>query len=626
MIPPQLHAFDLNRRRVLHGFGALATLPILGSNPALAVGQPLHGLSVFGNLKYEADFQRFDYVNSDAPQGGTFTMTTPNWQYNQNPQTFNTLNGFVLQGDAPARIEFLFDSLLARAFDEPDAMYGQLAESVEISQDNTTYTFRLRPEARFHDGTMVRAQDVAFSFMLLKDQGHPNLSQTLRELVNVEAIDDQTVAVIFTGDQTRQLPLFVGTLPVFSEAYYQENEFDASTSEPPIGSGPYRVERFELGRFIEYRRDPDYWGRDLPVNVGHNNFDLLRIEFFRERQVAFEAFKKGEISFREEFSSKTWSTEYNFPAVEDGRVIRGTFPDETPAGAQGWFINTRRSKFADPRTREALGLAFDFEWSNQSLFYGLYQRTHSVFENSEMKADGAPTEAELALLEPHRDTLPETVFIEPYTPPVSDGSGQDRRMLRRATQLLRDAGWNRVGTELVNADGDVLTVEFLANTTVFERITNPVIANLKRLGVEANFRLVDPAQYQARQNDFDFDFIGRRFSFLPTPGESIRQFFSSDSADTSGSFNLSGIAEPVVDVLVENMIRATSREDMVTAARALDRVLRAGHYWIPQWFKASHNVAYWDEYGWPEPMPKYAFQIERLWWYDKQKAERIGRA
>ncbi|MEM9206649.1 MAG: extracellular solute-binding protein [Pseudomonadota bacterium] len=626
MIPPQLHAFDLNRRRVLQGFGALATLPVLGSNPALAVGQPLHGLSVFGNLKYEADFQRFDYVNADAPQGGTFTMTTPNWQYNQNPQTFNTLNGFVLQGDAPARIEFLFDSLLARAFDEPDAMYGQLAESVEISQGNTTYTFRLRPEARFHDGTMVRAQDVAFSFMLLKDQGHPNLSQTLRELVNVEAIDDQTVAVIFTGDQTRQLPLFVGTLPVFSEAYYQENEFDASTSEPPIGSGPYRVERFELGRFIEYRRDPDYWGRDLPVNVGHNNFDLLRIEFFRERQVAFEAFKKGEISFREEFSSKTWSTEYNFPAVEDGRVIRGTFPDETPAGAQGWFINTRRSKFADPRTREALGLAFDFEWSNQSLFYGLYQRTHSVFENSEMKADGAPTEAELALLEPHRDTLPETVFIEPYTPPVSDGSGQDRRMLRRATQLLRDAGWNRVGTELVNADGDVLTVEFLANTTVFERITNPVIANLKRLGVEANFRLVDPAQYQARQNDFDFDFIGRRFSFLPTPGESIRQFFSSDSADTSGSFNLSGIAEPVVDVLVENMIRATSREDMVTAARALDRVLRAGHYWIPQWFKASHNVAYWDEYGWPEPMPKYAFQIERLWWYDKQKAERIGRA
>lgn len=615
-----------SRRVVLAGAAALASMPAIpGFLRHAGAAGPAHGLSVFGELKYPADFEKFEYVNADAPTGGRFVMTTPSWAYNQNPRTFNTLNGFVLKGDAPARIDRIFDSLMVRAWDEPDAVYGLLAESAEIADDRKTYVFKLRPEARFHDGSALTADDVAFSLNLLKEKGHPVISQTMRDFEAAEA-DGPDVAILrFNGNQTPQLPLIVSALPIFSKAYYSENDFEASTLDPPLGSGPYRVGRLDAGRFIEYERVPDYWGRDLPVNVGHHNFDVIRLEFYRDDQIAFEAFKKGEISFREEFSSRRWSTEYNFPAIEDGRVQRNEFPDDSPSGAQGWFLNTRREKFANPLTRKALTFAFDFEWTNQNLFYGLYSRTHSFFEKSEMMATGLPSEAELQLLEPFRETLRPEVFDIPFIPPVSDGSGQDRKRLREATALLKEAGWLRKGTGLVDENDRPFTIEFLNTSPDWERIVAPFIKNLEILGIQANFRLVDPAQYESRVNVFDFDIVGRRFSMSPTPGEEMRQFWSSTAADTDGSYNLSGIADPAVDALLETMIRAENRETMTTAARALDRILRAEHMWIPQWFNAVHRVAHWDEFGWPD-MPKYDFPVEALWWQDAEKAAAIGRA
>lgn len=612
-------------RRTVIGSAAAVALSGLPMHALAAGSSGLHGLSVFGDLKYGPDFTAFDYANPDAPKGGRMVMTTPSWTHNQNPQTFNTMNSFVLKGDAPPRLEITFDNLMARAWDEPDAVYGMLATSVSISDDGNVYTFDLHPEARFHDGTPLTAKDVAFSFMLLKEKGHPNLSQTIAEMVSVEALSDHQVAVSFSGRQTRQLPQFVASdLPVFSKAYYSEKDFEESTLEPPLGSGAYKVGRFEPGRFIEYDRVEDYWGRNLPTARGQNNFEIIRIEFYRDRQVAFEAFKSGETRFREEFSSKTWGTEYNFPASLDGRVKLNDFPDRRPAGAQGWFMNLRRGKFADPRTREALGLAFDFEWSNSNLFYGIYQRTLSFFQNSNMMAAGMPSEAELALLEPFRAELPEAVFGDPIVPPVTDGSGQDRKLLRKATALLREAGWQRKGTGLVDANGTPFTIEVLARSPVFERIVNPIIKNFAILGIDAKFRIVDPAQFESRLNDFDFDLVGRRYSLSPTPGEGIRQIWGSNAADTPGSQNIAGIKDPVVDALTDIMIRADSRDEMVTAARALDRVIRAGHYWIPQFYKAVHNVAYWDEFSWPDKKPDYEFPVERTWWYDSAKAAAAG--
>lgn len=616
-----------SRRSVLGAGIAAAVLPVLprvGFAASLS-GTQTHGLSVFGDLKYAPDFTHFDYLAPDAPKGGKIVFTAPSWAYNQNPQTFNTLNSFILKGDAPPRMELCFDSLMVRALDEPDAVYGLVARSVAVSQDGNRYTFRLRNEARFHDGAPLTAHDVAFSLMILKDKGHPLISQTIREMVSAEAVADDEVEVRFSGRQTRQLPMTVAQLPVLQKAYYEQHAFTETTMTPPPGSGPYRVGRFEQGRYIEYERVEDWWARDLAVSRGAFNFDTIRVEFFRDRQIAFEAMKKGALTVYEEFTSKTWATEYDFPAIVDGRVVKAVFPDDRPAGAQGWFFNTRRGKFADPRTREAIGLAFDFEWSNQNLFYGLYERTSSFFQNSEMMAQGTPSVEELALLEPLRDTLPEAVFGEAWTAPVTDGSGQDRQLLRRATQLLAAAGWKRDGRRLVDAAGQPLTIEFLTNSSAFERIIQPFVKNLALVGIEASIRLVDGAQYQSRINDFDFDVVGRRYALDATPGEGIRQYWGSDAADSPGSSNLAGIRHPAVDALIDRIIHAESREAMTIACRALDRVLRAGHYWVPNWYKASHTMAYWDIFGFPPEKPRYGFPLELTWWFDRDKAAKIGK-
>ncbi|GAA0786530.1 ABC transporter substrate-binding protein [Roseibium denhamense] len=620
------------RRTVLKLSGAAFAVGSAQMMPGLAAvaqaqSSARHGLSVFGDLKYGPDFTHFEYANPDAPKGGTFSFQAPYWYYNQNVLTYNTFNAFVLKGDAPPRMELCFDTLMVRAWDEPDAVYGLVAETVEVSEDGNTFHFNLRPEARFHDGSKLTAEDAAFSLLLLKEKGHPLMSQPLNVMRSAEAVEDYRLRIEFDGTQSRAYPLTVAaSYPIFSKRYYTAYDFAQSTLTPPLSSGPYEVGDHAVGKYVEYHKVSDYWGKDLPVIRGQKNFDVVRVEFFRERQVAFEAFKKGEVNYREEFSSKNWATEYNFPAVEDGRVKTTVFPDGRPSGAQGWFLNTRREKFKDPRVREALGYAFDFEWSNKNLFYDLYKRTVSFFENTDMKAEGLPSEAELALLEPFREDLPEAAFGEPVTPPVSDGSGADRALLRRANELLLEAGFTRQGSELLGPDGQPLEIEFLNNTTVFERITNPFIKNLSRLGIKANFRVVDGAQYQARLNDYDFDIASRRFSFGPTLSDTIRDFWGSDAAATPGTYNIAGISNPAIDALMDRIIASESRDEMTTAARALDRVLRAGHYWVPQWNSGTHKVAMWDMFGYPEKTPQYFFPVEDLWWIDEEKAEKLGKA
>lgn len=613
----------LTRRTALKLTGAAAAAPLIPS--AFAQGGRSHGLSIFGDLAYPADFRHFGYVNPDAPKGGRFIFQVPNWGWNQNPQTFNTMNSFVAKGDAPPRLEMTFDTLMAGAADEPDSFYGLVAESVSVSDDGNELRFFLRPEARFHDGSPLTAEDIAFSLNILKSDGHPAFSLPLKQMVSAEAAGSREVVVRLSGKQSSELKLNIGALPILSAAYYADRDFTAGTMDTPLGSGPYRVGTFETGRFIEYERVPDYWGRDLPVNRGMANFDVIRVEFFRDRTAGFEAFKKGDVLYREEFTSKVWATEYNFPAILDGRVTKEEIPSEKRASFQAWYFNTRREKFADPRTRQAIGLAFDFEWVNKNLFYGVYSRSASYFEKSGYAAEGLPSAEELALLEPYRDKLSPAVFEEPYRPPVSDGSGRDRSHLREAVRLLSEAGWQRKGSRLVNARGEPLSVEFLIRSPTFERVLGKYVESLKSIGVDARSRLVDPAQYQSRLNDFDFDIVGAAFSLSATPMEGLKPFLTSESAGIPGSRNYSGIKDPVVDALVEKVLAAPDRDAHRTALRAIDRVLRAAHYVIPQWHSDFHRVAMWDMFGRPDK-PDYAFPVESTWWYDSQKAARIGKA
>jgi len=615
-----------SRRRLLAlsataGLGALRALPARAEDEIEA-----HGLSAFSDLSYPADFDHFRYVDSAAPKGGMFSQIGPNREYNQNFLTFNSLNTFILKGDAAQGMELTFATLMVRSGDEPDAMYGLAAAKVRRAADGLSYRFFIRPEAKFHDGARLTAHDVAFSLNILKAKGHPIITQFLRDFVSAEASDDTIVVVRFAPKRARDVPLFVAGLPILSRAYYASKPFDESTLEPPLGSGPYRVGRFEPGRYIEYDRVKDWWGADLPVARGQNNFDVVRFEYYRDREVGFEGFSAENYLFREEFTSRFWATRYDFPAVKSGRVKKDTLPDDTPSGAQGWFINTRRAKFADPRLREALCNAFDFEWTNKTIMYGSYDRTVSVFQNSDMMAQGKPTTDELALLEPFRAHLPDEVFAEPYLPPVSDGSGQDRALLRKAAALLKEAGCTIKDGKLVLPNGERVIVEFLIDEPTFEPHHAPFIKNLGILGIDASVRIVDPVQYRARRDGFDFDITVDRFSFSSTPGDSLRAFFSSQAAPLKGSNNLAGIAEPAIDALIDAIIAAETRPALVTACRALDRVIRAGRYWIPHWYKPSHWIAYWDVFGRPATQPRYFRGIPETWWYDPQRAAKIHRA
>lgn len=634
---------QLTRRTALLYVGAAAALPLLGrpahaqqegapAAPAAAeggdpkaFGPERHGLSAFGELKYPSDFKHFAYVNADAPKAGSFSQGPPTTSLNQSLTTFNTLNAYILKGDGAQGMGLTFDTLMARASDEPDALYGLVAKSVAVSGDGLAFRFQLRAEAKFHDGSRLTSEDVKWSFETLKAKGHPLIAQTIRDLEAVETPSDDVVILRLSPKRTRDLPLTLAGLPIFSKAYYEKKSFDEATLDAPLGSGPYEVGRLAQGRFIEFSRVEDYWAKDLPVNVGQNNFDKVRFEFFRDRDVGFEAFKAKAYLFREEFTSRSWATGYGFPAVREGKVKLETLPDLTASGGQGWFFNLRRKKFQDVRVRKALNLAFDFEWMNKSLMFDAYKRTASVFQGApEMMASGKPEGAELALLEPFRGKVPEEVFGEPQVPPVADGSGQDRKLLREAIGLLREAGYTVKDGRAVNTDGEALTIEFLEFDPGLDPHVSKFIQNLKTIGVAASIRMVDAAQYQQRSNNFDYDVVSRRMSMSDTPGEGLRQVYSSESAKIPGSQNISGVENEAVDALVEKIVAATSREELEVACRALDRVLRSLVSWVPAWYKGSHTLAYWDAFGHPAEKPRYARGAPEVWWWDEEKASAAG--
>lgn len=617
-------------RRDFLALGAAAAASALLPGRAFAAipaGVKVHGLSAFGDLKYKPDFTHFDYVNVDAPQGGTFNFSPPNWGQNQSPLTFNTLNSFVPKGDAPQRMEMCFDSLMVRAIDEPDAVYGLIADGVTISNDRNGFTFSLRPQARFHDGTPLTADDVAFTFKLLKDKGHPDYALSLTHLDGAVAKDTRTVELKFSGKQSARTILNVVGFPILSKAFFTANPFDSSQLNPPLGSSAYKVGRWSAGAWIEYERVADYWGNDLPVNRGQNNFQRIRIEFYQDRTAGFEAFKKGEILYREEFTSRVWATAYDFPAFTAGKVVKHEFPAETVPSMQATAVNQRRQQFQDPRVRQAIALCFDFEWTRRNFFYGSYQRSQSCFEKSDFRTEGVPSPAELALLEPLRDKLPPEAFGEAVTQPASDGSGRDRKLLGKAAKLLAEAGWKRSGDFVVNDKGARLPAEFLVEDETFVQVYSPWVANMKAIGIDASIRLVDSAQYQLRQSTFDFDLISAAFSFSATPTrDDLEIFFHSRSASVSGSRNLPGIANSAIDALIDAVGAAKDRDSLTVAMRALDRALRARRDWIPSWYLANHRSAYWDMFGFPEQKPDFGFPVEALWWVDKGKAAKIGKA
>ena len=603
------------RTALLRHAGA-AMLALLAADALAGTVKVSHGVSVFGDLKYAADFAHLDYVNPNAPKGGTLRL----WGLD----TFETLNPFILKGQKEAWNALLFDTLMARAFDEPDALYGLVARAIEVPEAGGWVAFRLRPEARFHDGTPITADDVAFTFETLVEKGHPQFRILFRDVAGVEAVDRHRVRFTFKPGRHRDLPVQLAALPVLSKAYYTGVAFDKTTFTPPLSSGPYRVAKAEPGRSVSYERVADYWARDLPINRGRYNFDRIKVDYYRDRDIAFEAIFAGQYDFREEFTSRSWATQYDKPPVRRKLIRRETLADETPSGVQAFFFNLRRDKFKDRRVRRALGLAFDFEWTNKNLFFGLYERTNSMFENSPLAAHAPPSEDELALLEPLRGIVPEEVFTRPYKASVTDGSGKIRRELRTATRLLREAGYRVEEGVLRDASGAAVEIEFLLFEASFTRIISPYVSNLKRLGIAARIRIVDSANFKYRTDHYDFDVIVRRYVQPLTPGLEQRNFFGSAGAATPGSFNVGGIRDPAVDALIETIIGAASRKQLTTAVRALDRVLMWNNYTVPQWYKGVHHIAYWNKFDRPATKPRFARGVVDTWWYNPEKAATIA--
>ncbi|WP_334128330.1 extracellular solute-binding protein [Sneathiella sp.] len=606
---------------------ALVATFLLVTIAAYAEPQPSHGFSAFGELKYGADFTHFDYVNPQAPKGGTIKL--------RDLDSFDTVNPFLLKGNAGllngdrgGDLYFNFTSLMTPSFDEPDAVYGLLARSVTVDPDGRWAEFRLRPEARFHDESPITAEDVAFTFNLLKEEGHPRYALNFRDIVAANVLAPDRIRFEFRdGALTRDLPGVVGTMPVLSKASFTTRPFNVTSMTPLLGSGPYRLARVDPGRTLVYERVRNHWAKDLPVSRGRFNFDTIQVDYYRDRTIALEAFFAGEYDFREEFTSRSWATEYDDkPAVKNGFIKRDILPDASLTGMQAFFLNTRRAPFDNIKAREAFGLLFDFEWTNQNLFHGLYKRLGSVFENSDLKATGLPGAEELALLEPYRDILPAALFTEEFTPPKTDGSGNMRSQIQKALALFREAGWTISGNRLVNNEGQQMSVEFLLYEQTMARVINPYIANLKRAGINASIRVIDVASWQNRVREFDFDIVIRRVSQPELPGVEQRNWWGSAAADVIGGLNIAGVKNPVVDALIEKIIEAKTRSEHRSAARALDRVLMWNYYFIPQWYKSSHFIAYWNKFGRPDAeKPGFDRAVLQSWWYDPEKAEDLAR-
>ncbi|MDD1017434.1 extracellular solute-binding protein [Pseudomonas sp. TNT2022 ID1048] len=579
---------------------------LFGVIACCAQAAPQHALTLYNEApKYPANFQHFDFVNPDAPKGGTFRMAGFG--------SFDSLNPFISKGVPEQNIGLIYDTLMAQSLDEPFTEYGLVAGKIEKAPDNSWVRFYLRPEARFNDGQPIRAEDVVFSFQTLMSAGSPLYRGYYADVDQVIAEDPLRVLFKFNHSNNRELPLILGQLTVLPKHWWESRDFAKSNLEVPLGSGPYRVTAVKAGRSIRYERVKDYWGRDLPVNRGFYNFDVITSDYYRDNTVALEALKAGQFDYWLEMSAKNWANAYNTPAVAQGRLIKEQIANGNPTGMQGFVFNTRRPLFQDVRVRHALSLLLDFEWSNKQLFNGAYTRTRSYFENSEMAATGLPGPDELAILEPLRGKIPEQVFNEAFAPSQCDGSGMIRAQQRQAYQLLQEAGWRIVDDKMVDAQGKPVVIEFLLAQTEFERVLLPFKRNLADLGIDLVIRRVDVSQYITRVRSRDFDMIVGSFPQSNSPGNEQREFWMSSSADKPGSRNYIGLKDPAIDTLVESLINADSRASLVAHARALDRVLQWGYYVIPNWHIKTWRVAYWDHIGHPQVAPKYDIGIN-TWW------------
>lgn len=572
---------------------------------------PAHGIAMHGSVKYPADFTHLDFVNPDAPKGGTLHQHVVG--------TFDSLNPFIVKGTPAAGMSFIrsslvYESLMQNAWDEPFSLYGIIAESIELPEDRSYVAFNLRPEAKWHDGKPITADDVKWTFETLRDKGSPFFKAYWGDVSEITIESPQRIRFDFSVQGNAELPLIIAEMTVLPKHFWEGKEFDKSSLEKPLGSGPYKVSKVDPGRSIEYVRADEWWGKDLPFWKGQYNFDRLVYDYYRDSNIALEAFFAGEYDVREENTAKLWATAYDAPPVQQGKITKEEIENERPAGMQAFIMNIRRPVFADKEVRKALGYAFDFEWSNKQFAYGTYIRTNSYFENSELASTGLPSEAELEILNKYKDRIPAAVFTEEYKAPVSDGSGQNRANLRAAQKMLDEAGWILGADGIREKNGVKLSFEIIDTNPVFERWVLPFTQNLKRIGVEANFRIIDPAQYQNRMTEYDFDMTLGGFGQSSSPGNEQRDFWGSEKADIPGSRNYIGIKDPVIDEMIEGIIQAKDRQDLVTKVRAMDRVLLQGYYVVPMWHYPKWRMAYWNKIERPENLSGITPAIANTWW------------
>lgn len=600
-----------------------SALPVMAQQDETGDAQVIraHGIGVFDELKLPADFRQLPYVNADAPKGGEIAEAIPN------SSGFDNYNPFTFRGRAAVLSTIMLESILTGTADEVGAAYCLLCESLEYPESRDWVIFHLRPEARFSDGTPLTAQDVLFSYETLRDKGLSSFRVVIGQQVRkAEVIDDHTIKFIFTEDYPRRDVIqSVGSLPVFSRKDFAENDRDLEQPSQAafIGSGPYVFDSADINRKVVYRRDPEYWGQDLPINVGRHNFDRIRFEYFSDYDAAFEAFKAGEYTFRREVSSIIWATRYDFPSLQKGWVVKETLDDGNIASGQAWVLNLRRDKWQDIRVRQAIGLMFNFEWSNDALFYGLYDRVNSFWDNSDLAATGTPSPQELDLLTPLADDLPQGILTDEVAMAPASGERQlDRRNLRQAARLLDEAGWT-VGDDGMrrNSEGRALTLEILNDSQTFDRVINPFVQNLRALGVDARNVRVDNAEYENRKRSHDFDLISDHLGQDAIPGAGLQQYFG--SANVGDVFNAMGLANPAIDTLITSVEAAETQADLTTRVHALDRALRSLHFWVPQWYNGHHLVAYYDQFGRPETLPPFDLGELDFWWYDKDKADKL---
>ncbi len=584
------------------------SLAVAASESTIARNTSRHALTIHGEPQYPPDFKHFSYVNPDAPKGGVVR--------NAATGTFDSLNPWIDKGTPAMGIGLIYDTLMEKASDEPASIYGLLAESVELAADNSQVIFNLRPEAKFHDGMPVTAEDVVFTFNLFMEKGQPFFKAYYADVERVEAVSKHQVRFVFRHNKNRELAFILGELSVLPKHYWEqaENDFSSSGLKPPVGSGPYRIKSIESGHSITYERDPSYWGQQLPVNIGRHNYGVISYDYYRDNTVSLQAFKADQYDFRMEISAKDWSTGYDFAAVKNGTVITERIRTLDPMGMQAFIFNIRRPPFDDIRVRQALNYAFDFEWSNRNLFYDLYTRTNSYFANSDLAASGLPSVDEKMLLEPYRDQLPAQLFGTPFELPQTDGSGNNRDNLKQALQLLQQAGWSRQDGKLINAKGESFSFEILLLSPALERVTLPFKKNLETLGIEMHIRTVDVSHYLNRVRSFDFDMTVSRYPQSSSPGNEQRDFWGSAAAATPGTRNMIGITHPIVDALIEKVVEADSRHELITACRALDRVLLWNHYLIPHWYDNSWRFAYKNTLHHPDTGPLFGLDTS-IWWY-----------